>query len=107
MRRPLFFTSGLLLCILLLGTTGCPDPASEVEPGMTDTDGDGLADKDEFEKYGTSPLLADTDGDGYSDFEEVVEFGFDPDNNPYRFNPRLADVPSIGVEITSPPAISV
>ena len=42
-----------------------------------DSDGDGLTDWEETEKYGTSPYLEDTDGDGYSDKEEI-ETGHDP-----------------------------
>ncbi|MFH0853915.1 MAG: hypothetical protein V1891_00255 [bacterium] len=36
-----------------------------------DTDGDGLTDLDEINKYNTHYLFFDTDGDGISDFDEV------------------------------------
>ena len=42
-----------------------------------DSDGDGLMDWEETEKYGTSPYLEDTDGDGYSDKKEI-----DTDHDP-------------------------
>jgi len=43
----------------------------------SDTDGDGLRDILEIEKYGTDPTKEDTDGDGYHDGYEVLS-GFDP-----------------------------
>jgi hypothetical protein len=69
-----------------------------------DSDGDGLSDEMEA-SLGTSPLLADTDGDGFSDYQEVVEYGFDPANDPYKFNPRIADVPQLDIEISSSPQV--
>lgn len=71
-----------------------------------DTDGDGLADTEE-ELIGTSVRLKDTDGDGFSDFQEVIEFGFNPDNNNFRFNPLIADVVKLGIEVTSAPDLSI
>ncbi|MDJ0712487.1 MAG: hypothetical protein QNJ14_19035 [Woeseiaceae bacterium] len=71
----------------------------------TDTDGDGLTDDDETNVYKTSPLLADTDGDGESDFREIVELGFDPAVNPYRYNPRVADLPRLSVDVVTTPII--
>ena len=44
--------------------------------GLSDTDGDGLADRLEY-AAGTNPLNIDTDGDGATDLEEI-EFGSDP-----------------------------
>lgn len=43
----------------------------------SDTDWDGLSDKDEIEKWGTDPLKSDTDDDGYGDGVEV-NGGFNP-----------------------------
>jgi hypothetical protein len=43
-----------------------------------DTDGDGLRDVDEVEKYGTSPYSRDTDNDGLSDYDEIFTRGTDP-----------------------------
>ncbi|MHA1442566.1 MAG: hypothetical protein ACTSPK_12010, partial [Candidatus Heimdallarchaeota archaeon] len=45
--------------------------------GWTDSDEDGLIDKDEMDIYGTDPANPDTDGDQLLDGEEI-EFGFDP-----------------------------
>jgi hypothetical protein len=42
-----------------------------------DSDGDGLTDADEAERYGTDPFEPDTDGDGVSDGQEVAQ-GTDP-----------------------------
>ena len=39
--------------------------------------------------------MPDTDGDGYTDYQEVVTYGFDPGSDPDRFNPRVADVPTM------------
>ena len=44
-----------------------------------DTDGDGLFDRDEIDRYGTDPHLADTDGDGLEDGDEVTLWGNDWD----------------------------
>ena len=71
----------------------------------TDTDGDGLSDDEELAVYGTSPLIADTDGDGESDFREIVELGFDAGVNPYRYNPRVADLPRVKVDVQTTPII--
>lgn len=42
-----------------------------------DSDGDGLTDTDETERYGTDPQIADTDGDGIDDGDEVDYWGSD------------------------------
>ncbi len=42
----------------------------EVQDG-SDSDGDGLTDKDEIEKYGTNPLKCSTSGDLYSDAYKI------------------------------------
>jgi outer membrane protein OmpA-like peptidoglycan-associated protein len=47
-------------------------------PNKADTDGDGLSDGDEVNKYHTNPLKADTDGDGLSDGDEVNKYHTDP-----------------------------
>ncbi|PKN72517.1 MAG: hypothetical protein CVU50_06565 [Candidatus Cloacimonetes bacterium HGW-Cloacimonetes-3] len=43
-----------------------------------DTDGDGLSDGDEVMKYRTDPLVADTDKDGISDGLEINQYKTDP-----------------------------
>lgn len=56
--------------------------ARELEMGLDpynpDTDGDGVADGDELDIYGTDPFSWDTDGDGISDGEELFGVRTDP-----------------------------
>jgi hypothetical protein len=52
-------------------------PPTNVQPGATDTDGDGLLDPQE-QTAGTDPNVADTDGDGLTDGEEVNTSHTDP-----------------------------
>ena len=47
-------------------------------PTQKDSDGDGLSDADEVQKYGTDPTQKDSDGDGLSDYDEVKNYGTDP-----------------------------
>lgn len=44
---------------------------------QADTDGDGIPDKYEIEKYGTDPTKEDTDGDGFWDAIEILS-GYNP-----------------------------
>jgi hypothetical protein len=61
-----------------------PEPVADTtvdetsEPVATDTDGDGVADSDEVDLYGTDPEARDTDGDGLSDSDELFVGGTDP-----------------------------
>jgi outer membrane protein OmpA-like peptidoglycan-associated protein len=55
---------------------------------LTDTDGDGLTDADEYLKFKTNPLVADTDGDGLSDGDELLK---------YRTSPVEADTDGDGL----------
>lgn len=73
----------------------------------TDTDGDGIVDLEELNRHGTNPELADTDGDGFSDFDEVVTYAFSETVNNFRFNPLLADVPEIDIQLVSQPEIQL
>ncbi len=72
----------------------------------TDTDGDRLTDVQEA-RYGTSIVDRDTDGDGLEDGEEVFDLGFDSSNDNFQFNPAIADVPKVSIELTSLPDITI
>ncbi len=52
-------------------------PVETAAPVVADTDGDGVADVDEANLYGTDSLVWDTDGDGLSDGEELFATGTD------------------------------
>jgi len=106
----------LLFSVVL---TGCgrkdPTPDAGQEPSAVstpedldemDSDGDGLSDADEM-KLGTDLTYADTDGDGFSDYDEVLKYNFDPQTNPYRFNPLIADVPQLELDVVSAPRIFI
>jgi hypothetical protein len=54
------------------------EPGLGLDPTNPDTDGDGVADGDEPNLYGTDPLNGDTDGDGASDGEELFGIYTDP-----------------------------
>ena len=54
------------------------EPGLGLDPTTPDTDGDGVADGDEPNIYGTDPLNSDTDGDGASDGEELFGIFTDP-----------------------------
>src|SRR5215213_5655573 len=49
-----------------------------LDPRNPDTDGDGVADGDEVNLYGTDPFTWDTDGDGVSDGGELFDRRTDP-----------------------------
>lgn len=49
-----------------------------LDPYNPDTDGDGVADGDEINIYGTDPFYWDTDGDGLGDGQELYELRTDP-----------------------------
>lgn len=55
-----------------------PVPVIEKDNGL-DSDQDGLTDKEE-ERLGTNKMLTDTDGDGLFDREEVIAYKTDPKN---------------------------
>jgi hypothetical protein len=57
--------------------------------------------------YFTSPTIADTDGDGLSDGVEVNDLLFNAGVNNFLFNPRIADVPELDIQITNTPDLMV
>jgi outer membrane protein OmpA-like peptidoglycan-associated protein/outer membrane protein W len=60
----------------------------KTDPRKVDSDGDGLTDGDEVRIYGTNPNLVDTDADGLSDGSEVLQ---------YHTNPLKADTDDDGL----------
>ncbi len=66
-----------------------------------DTDGDGLSDHDEIEIWHTDPASKDTDGDGWTDEEEGSLYNADT----RTFNPLIADLPKLDIEIAGDPKI--
>ena len=73
------------------GLTNLQEFQAGTDPNNPDTDGDGLSDGDEVNKYHTSPLIADTDGDGIPDGVEV-QTGTNPtDKNSYDLKKATAN----------------
>jgi len=83
-----FLTFGLGLSYYILGDAdydkdGLTNDRERIigtDPNNPDTDGDGLNDGKEVEKYKTNPLKPDTDDDGLNDFEEVMKLQTNPLN---------------------------
>jgi len=50
------------------------------DPNVSDTDGDGINDGDELNKYKSDPLVADSDKDGLNDYEEAIKYNTDPNS---------------------------
>jgi hypothetical protein len=67
----------------------------------TDSDGDGLADVDEMNTYGTDPNNPDTEGDHVTDGDEILVHGTDPlDNN--SDDDGLTDGDEVNITHTDP-----
>jgi thrombospondin type 3 repeat protein len=109
---PILLTLLLLICVILVSScsnSSIRNPFARkaaATDSTADTDGDGLTDDLEL-LYGTSPVLADTDGDGISDYDEIVKLGFDPNIDPIRFNPLVADIPQLAIVLKSPPIVTL
>jgi hypothetical protein len=69
------------------GLTNLQEYLAGTDPQKADTDGDGLTDGDEVNKYHTDPLNPDSDSDGLSDGDEV---------NKYHTNPLQQDTDGDG-----------
>ncbi len=50
-------------------------------PKIADTDGDGINDGDELNKYNTNPLAKDSDKDGLNDYEEIFTYKTDANSS--------------------------
>lgn len=96
-----------ILSLCIGGFVSCAGGGDDNDNGVpsadSDLDNDGLLYSEETEVYFTSPVLADTDGDGISDGDEVNEYGFNATVNPYRFNPLIADLPTLKLNIETSP----
>jgi hypothetical protein len=106
MKNHLFRTLAVFVFWGLLVLPGCSNTTNNDAGSASDIDGDGLS-QDQETLVGTSPVLADSDGDSISDADELNLLGFDPEVNPYKFNPLVADVPRLGIVLRSPPSITV
>lgn len=71
----------------------------------TDSDNDELSDCEELTQHFTNPWVDDTDGDSFLDGREVNDY--DPSNNRFIFNPRVADMAKIAIELTAVPEIDL
>ena len=69
--RHFFRSLGLSDYVEVIDCEGC-------DATLTDTDNEGLSDKEEYIDHDTNPANQDTDGDGLSDYDEVNAVGFDP-----------------------------
>jgi len=71
------------------------------EPEVSaDTDGDGVVDFDETQRFGTNPSHPDSDGDGVRDKDEIRASVWDPQNGYHRGVAALA--PTADPEYTAP-----
>ncbi len=59
------------------GLTNIDEYLAQTNPGVADSDGDGLGDFSEVREYQTNATLYDTDGDGLGDGTEIIN-GLDP-----------------------------
>jgi outer membrane protein OmpA-like peptidoglycan-associated protein len=71
------------------------------DPMNPDTDGDGLKDGDEVNKYMTNPLNKDTDGEGLNDGDEILKYKTDP-NKPDTDGDTLKDGEELTKYMTDP-----
>lgn len=105
---PIRLSSDTTLKFFSMSLSGFAEPVQvEAYDFSLDTDQDGLSDLDETNTYHTSPFIKDTDGDGIDDGKEVIDFGFNANANRYRFNPLIADLPQIKVNVSTIPDVSV
>ncbi len=70
-EQPLAFVKNSTSTSLSLTNTSTNATAAIEGLKNKDSDGDGLSDYDELNKYGTSPYLADSDSDGKTDKQEI------------------------------------
>lgn len=68
-----------------------------------DIDGDKLSNDSEKTFWHTNPYSSDTDGDGWDDYTETMDGWYSANTN--TFNPCIADVPKLELELTQKPEI--
>lgn len=83
------------------GLTKREEQALGTDPNNPDTDGDGLNDGEEVNKYNTNPLNIDSDGDVLNDYNEIMSFNTNP-NNPDTDGDGLNDRDEIRTHLTDP-----
>lgn len=71
------------------------------DPENPDTDGDGLNDGDEVNKYYTNPLNKDSDNDDLNDYDEVIKYSTNP-VNPDTDGEKLRDGEEVLTHKTDP-----
>ncbi len=71
------------------------------DPYNPDTDGDGLTDGDEVNKYFSNPLNKDSDNDGLNDYDEVMKYKTLP-MNPDTDGDKLKDGDEVSTYRTNP-----
>jgi len=83
------------------GSSGAPNVRSDedidgdgIRDTVDDSDGDGLVDFDERERFHTNPNNPDSDGDGVPDKADIREYVFDNNGN---YEPRRADFDGDGL----------
>ncbi len=81
--------------------TATEDTSKKSWDGKLDSDGDGISDDDEINKYHTDPHKADTDGDGLNDFQEIFVYRTDP-NKPDTDGDGLYDGEEVNKYHTDP-----
>ena len=81
--------------------TPSKDTAKKSWDGKVDSDGDGISDDDEINKYHTDPHKADTDDDGLTDFQEIFIYRTDP-NKPDTDGDGLYDGEEVNKYHTDP-----
>jgi hypothetical protein len=76
-----------------VGPASAPNARNDESSIAIDTDGDGIMDFDELNRFHTDFKLPDTDGDGFSDKDDIRKYVFDSSGN---YNTTSPDVDGDG-----------
>ena len=79
-----------------------PSPRNDEASVSADSDGDGIVDFDEINRFHTSAYSSDSDGDGVPDKKEIISYCFDAAGN-NCINHRIGDVWTCKVKVTHDP----